>query len=106
MNPKYLTYKFLMYVLNRHGMHVPCHAFRRALLGIFGVRMGRGCGILMACEVRSPGRIVLGDNCVINRGVLLDGRGGALTLGDNVDVAQEAVIWTLGHDPHDDHHRD
>jgi maltose O-acetyltransferase len=68
--------------------------------------MGRDCGILMGCEVRSPRKIAIGDNCVINRGVLLDGRGGSLTIGDNVDIAQESVIWTLGHDPHDDYHRD
>jgi maltose O-acetyltransferase len=60
----------------------------------------------MGCEVRSPRKIAIGDNCVINRGVLLDGRGGLLSLGDNVDIAQEAVIWTLGHDPHDDNRCD
>jgi len=48
----------------------------------------------------------LGDHCVINRGVLLDGRGGQLFIGNNVDIAQEAAIWTLGHDPHDDYHGD
>jgi maltose O-acetyltransferase len=41
---------------------------------------------------------------ILNSGVLLDGRGGKLVLGDNVDIAQEVAIWTLGHDPHDDHH--
>jgi len=43
---------------------------------------------------------------VVNHNVLLDGRGGLLTLANNVDVAQEVVIWTLGHDVHDDFHRD
>jgi maltose O-acetyltransferase len=27
-------------------------------------------------------------------------------MGNNVDIAQEVVIWTLGHDIHDDLHRD
>jgi maltose O-acetyltransferase len=71
-----------------------------------GVSLGNGCGILMGCEIRRGDRISLGNNVVVNRGVLLDGRGGLLTIGDNVDIAQEAVIWTLGHDPHDDYHRD
>ena len=43
---------------------------------------------------------------MVNHNVLLDGRGGLLTLANNVDVAQEVVIWTLGHDVHDDFHRD
>lgn len=60
----------------------------------------------MGVEFRKPGAVTLGSNCVVNRDVLLDGRGGPLVIGDNVDIAQEAVIWTLGHDPHDDHHRD
>ena len=68
--------------------------------------MGPGCGILMGVEARKPSQIKLGSNVVINRGVLLDGRGGPLTIGDNVDIAQDTVIWTLGHDPHDDYHRD
>jgi acetyltransferase-like isoleucine patch superfamily enzyme len=94
------------YLVRTLAMRVPSHAFRRLTLCWCGLRTGRGCGILMNCEFRYPGNIRLGDHCVINRGVLLDGRGGALTIGDNVDIAQEAVIWTLGHDPHDDFHRD
>ena len=34
----------------------------------------------------------------------MDGRGGKLTIGNNVDIAQEVNIWTLSHDPHDDYH--
>ena len=106
MNLKYRIFRAWMYVLNRHAMHVPSHVFRRGMLRLAGVRMGKGCGFLMGCEVRGPERILVGNNCVVNRGVLLDGRGGKLTIGDNVDIAQEAVIWTLGHDVHDDYHRD
>jgi len=94
------------YFVRNFAMRVPSHAFRRAVLRWYGVRMGKGCGILMCCEVRCPRNIRLGDHCVINRGVLLDGRGGQLFIGNNVDIAQEAAIWTLGHDPHDDYHGD
>jgi acetyltransferase-like isoleucine patch superfamily enzyme len=94
------------YIVRSFAMRVPSHLFRRVVLRWCGMRMGKGCGILMHCEFRYPANIWIGDNCVINRGVLLDGRGGLLSLGDNVDIAQEVVIWTLGHDVHDDYHRD
>ena len=41
---------------------------------------------------------------MINRGVLLDGRGGTLTIQHCVDIAQETIIWTESHDPHSDWH--
>ena len=51
--------------------------------------------ILMGCGLRYPYEIISGDHCVINRDVLLDGRGALLTIGNKVDIAQEVVIWTL-----------
>lgn len=60
----------------------------------------------MGLEVRNPANIEIGDNNVFNRKVLLDGRGGKLIIGNNVDIAQETNIWTLEHDVHDDMHHD
>lgn len=68
--------------------------------------MGEGCSLLMDCEIRAGKRVFIGNHCVLNRGVLLDGRGGRSTIGDNVDIAQETNIWTLEHDVHDDRHGD
>jgi maltose O-acetyltransferase len=102
----YIVKKALAYIINRWLMHVPFHVFRRIVLSLSGVNFGKNCGILMGCEFRYPHQIILGDNCIINRNVLLDGRGGLLTIGNNVDIAQEVVIWTLGHDIQDDFHRD
>ncbi len=58
----------------------------------------------MGVETRSGKNISIGDHTVVNKRVLLDGRGGKLTIGSQVDIAQEANIWTLSHDPHDDFH--
>ena len=58
----------------------------------------------MGLEFRNPQNISVGNNCVINSNVLLDGRGGKLIIGNNVDIAQETNIWTLEHDVHDDMH--
>ena len=35
---------------------------------------------------------------------MLDGRGGRLMIGNNVDIAQETNIWTLEHDVNDNQH--
>jgi len=95
---------FWMYLFNRWLTFIPFHASRLWLLGLMLGKMGRAPSVLMGLEVRDPQNIELGNNVVLNRGVLLDGRGGKLIIGDNVDIAQEVVIWTLGHDAHDDHH--
>jgi len=58
----------------------------------------------MGLEVRNGKNISIGNNCVFNKKVLLDGRGGRLIIGNNVDIAQETNIWTLQHDVHDDMH--
>jgi len=58
----------------------------------------------MGVEVRKPGNIYVGDHVSINRKVLLDGRGGRLMIGNNVDIAQETNIWTTEHDVHSDFH--
>ena len=35
---------------------------------------------------------------------MLDGRGGKIIIGNNVDIAQETNIWTLEHDVNSDTH--
>lgn len=102
----YIIFRFHAYILRRWVSRIPFHLIRLQFYRLSGLKFGKKCSILMGCELRYPHKIILGDHCVINRDVLLDGRGGLLTLGNNVDVAQEVVIWTLGHDIHDDYHRD
>ena len=46
----------------------------------------------------------MGEGCMINPDCLLDGRGGKLIIGDNVDIARGSWIFTLEHNPHDDYH--
>jgi maltose O-acetyltransferase len=60
----------------------------------------------MGVEFRKGKNISIGNNSIINKKVLLDGRGGKLIIGNNVDIAQETNIWTLEHDVHDDNHKD
>jgi maltose O-acetyltransferase len=98
--------RFYAYILRQWVSCIPFHFIRLHIYRLSGLKTGKNCSILMGCELRYPKKIIFGDHCVINRDVVLDGRGGLLTLGNNVDVAQEVVIWTLGHEIHDDFHRD
>ena len=68
--------------------------------------IGGQTNFLMGLEIRKGKNISIGNNCVINKKVLLDGRGGNLIIGNNVDIAQETNIWTLEHDVNDDNHKD
>lgn len=92
------------YVVNRWLMRVPSHRVRLAAARALGVRIGRRSSLLLDCEIRNGRDISIGDHSVCNRAVLLDGRGGRLVIGSNVDIGQETNIWTLEHDVHDDLH--
>jgi acetyltransferase-like isoleucine patch superfamily enzyme len=46
------------------------------------------------------GRLAVGEGTVINRGVLLDNRGG-IAIGAHVSIAHDVRIYTMGHDVHD-----
>lgn len=85
-----------------HGVsRLPLSSLRCLLYRLlFGVRLGRGSVIHMGCFVMKPWRISIGTNTLINSRCTLDGRMG-LTIGDNVDIAMDTIILTLGHDVHD-----
>jgi acetyltransferase-like isoleucine patch superfamily enzyme len=92
------------YMCRAFFMHVPSHRFRRWVQRRMGVRIGNSSWLLLGVEIRNPQNVLIGDHSAINARVLLDGRGGLISIGDNVDIAQETHIWTLQHDPQSDAH--
>jgi acetyltransferase-like isoleucine patch superfamily enzyme len=92
------------YALNRWVMRLPSHTARLLVLRRFLRQVGRGCTFLMDCEIKNGGNVIIGVNCVFNNRVLLDGRGGEIVIGDNVDIAREVSVWTLQHDVDDAEH--
>ena len=87
-------------------MYFPSHVIRRLIVILSFESVGKNSSFLIGVEFRNPKNISVGRNSVINSRVLLDGRGGRLIIGDNVDIAQETNIWTLEHDVHSDFHTD
>tara|TARA_B110000091_G_scaffold214551_1_gene268974 strand:+ start:4276 stop:4830 length:555 start_codon:yes stop_codon:yes gene_type:complete len=94
------------YVIRDWLMFIPFHFVRKYIIMLRFKRIGKNTNFLMGLEFRKPSNISIGNNSVLNKKVLLDGRGGQLIIGNNVDIAQETNIWTLEHDVHDDFHTD
>lgn len=92
------------FLLNDFFLRIPSRKIRYFFLKRTIKTFGRNSSCLRFVEIRNGKNIQIGDNSVINQRVLLDGRGGMLKIGNNVDIAQETNIWTLSHDPHDDYH--
>lgn len=85
-----LIYEFVFWI--------PFHPIRKVLVKLTFKHVGKRVCLLRNLDIRKPRNIEIGHDVVINKRVLLDGRGGILRIGNHVDIAQEAVIWTLGHD--------
>lgn len=79
-------------------MWIPFHFIRNTYLRCFLNKLGKKSEICRNVDIRSPHRILIGNNTTINKNVVLDGRGGTLKIGNNVDIAQDCRIWTLQHD--------
>lgn len=92
------------YLFREWILFLPFHAIRMLFIRNTVSTMGSNCFWSIGVEIKNGRNIVVGDHCIFNKRVLLDGRGGRLRIGNHVDIAQEVNIWTLSHDPHDDQH--
>jgi len=95
---------FLKYIFREWIMFIPCHNFRLCFIRLYAKQIGRETYIGIGLDLRgSKGNISIGNNCSINRKILLDGRG-KIIIGSNVDIGQETNIWTSEHIPNDINH--
>ena len=77
-----------------HAPYALRHWFLRRYCGLV---LGEGSSICAGCFITGY-QVRIGANSVVNRGTYLDGRA-ALTIGDNVNIAHQALLQTLTHDP-------
>lgn len=84
-------------------MTIPFELVRCGWLRVNLKRFGKGSFAMTGVEFLSPQRISIGNRCVINKKTLLDGRGG-ITIGNDVDIAREVLIWSCTHDISDINH--
>lgn len=97
-------FSFSIYFFNTFLMKIPFYAVRKRLIQMYIGGLGENNFIRMYVTLRNGKNIFIGNNNSINQHVMLDGRGAKLIIGNNVDIGQETNIWTLDHDPNDDHY--
>ncbi|MEO2050426.1 MAG: acyltransferase [Allomuricauda sp.] len=103
-----LVLSLRIYIFNKLLMRIPFAIIRRLFLPFF-LKIGKNSNIMSNVTVLNKsiekGQISIGNNCVINSGCLLDGRGSKIIIHDNVDIARDVYIFTIGHDPNSDFHK-
>lgn len=83
-------------------MWIPCSFLRKIVCKLTMMEYHFSSKLRRNVDIRSPYRIRIGHNSHINKNVVLDGRGG-LSIGNNVDIAQDVNIWTEQHDYNSEH---
>lgn len=95
-----LQCKFLLVEWLNVTYQIVPNPLRNFYLRLFGIRLGKGTSIHRRCKFFHEGKLSVGNNTVINFGCYLDNRRG-ITIGNNVGIAHNTKIYTLGHDLND-----
>jgi putative colanic acid biosynthesis acetyltransferase WcaF len=80
----------------------PLHAWRRALLRLFGARMAPGARVHASTRVWYPPNLAMGRNTLLGPGVNCYNQG-RIDIGDGVVVSQGAHLCASSHDVRDPH---
>jgi len=96
------SYKTALLYLSLKALgHFPFQWVRKFILRHpFGADIASSAVLYGGFEVRSPRKLKIGANTVIGHRATLDARGG-LTIGQNVNLSSEVMIWTAQHDYRD-----
>ena len=98
MNSKRQLKLILLYLFNKTYAIVPFF-IRRTMLRSTGCSVGKGTHIY-AGRFFSFGKLNVGDHATVNAGCYLDNRRG-IVIGNNVVIAHDCKLYTLGHDVDD-----
>jgi putative colanic acid biosynthesis acetyltransferase WcaF len=79
---------------------IPCHAWRRSILRLFGARVGRGAHPYPCCRIWAPWNLTLGDHSCLGNGAECYSVA-PVTLGAHATVSQGSQICTATHDYND-----
>lgn len=79
---------------------IPSRTLRNAIIRIMGGVIHEKVSIFASAEIRNPKGLVIEEGSSIGPKVMLDARGG-LTIGKNVTIAYEAIVWTVHHEMND-----
>jgi maltose O-acetyltransferase len=90
---------FIVAFLNIFSNIIP-YPLKNIFLRLFGIKLPFSSSIHRKVKFFHIGNIVCGKNSVINFGCYLDNRR-KITIGNNVGIAHDTKIYTLGHDIND-----
>lgn len=76
---------------------LPIYSIRWFFFRLAGVKIGRRAHIHVGVNFFNPAGVKIGNGSIIGRGCFLDGRD-KLTIGQNVDIASEVMIYNSEHD--------
>lgn len=91
-----LQCKFLIVLFLNITYNIIPNPLRKYYLKLYGIRIGKHSSIHRYCKFFHIGKILIGNNSVINFGCYLDNRRGII-IGNNVGIAHNTKIYTLGH---------
>lgn len=92
---------FIVAILNITYTIVP-NPIRNWYLLLFRIKVGKGSSIHRSCRFFHIGKFYMGENSTINFGCYIDNRRG-ITIGNNVGIAHDTKIYTLGHNIESSH---
>ena len=81
----------------RLASFAPSHRVRIAALRAFGAKVDSDAVVYHGFQVRNARNLKIGARSSVGDGAILDARGG-LTLGDDVNLSTQVMIWTAQHD--------
>lgn len=85
------------YILNDILPHIPCWSLRRSFMKRVKMKIDKGSFIMKHVYIMTPQKMSIGEHSHINRGCVLDARGG-LRIGANVSISHNVNIMTGSHD--------
>jgi putative colanic acid biosynthesis acetyltransferase WcaF len=83
-----------------HSWLLPVSRPKRALLRLFGARVGRGVVIKPRVNIKYPWHLRIGDHVWIGEGAWIDNLA-TVEIGDSVCISQNAYVLTGNHDYRD-----
>jgi acetyltransferase-like isoleucine patch superfamily enzyme len=100
---KSLLLSFYDYLWDMLISKIPSHLVRYYYIRLLNKSITKTSSILMHVRFKGIRTIEFNNNQIINQHATIDGRGG-LILGENIDIAERAVIWSMSHDPYHAEH--
>jgi len=76
--------------------YIPCHATRKLIYRIAGIKIGKGSTVHMWARFYQPKNIEIGKDTIIGDHVFLDGRD-KLQIGSHTAIASQVLIYNSQH---------